>query len=520
MKTLLNTTAKLVDHQAATLGDSPFLVEDGRVVSFSDFREAARKVAAAVIASGIQSGDRVAVWSPNRSEWAIAAFGLQYAGATLVTLNTRFKATEAEQTLNDSGAKLLFCIGRFLGVDYPATLDRSKLPALESIVVFGESDYDALSWNQFLDSAQSVDASTIDARRDSIGPDMPSDIIFTSGTTGRAKGVVTGHGQNLQAFQTFADLLGLESRDRYLVINPFFHSFGYKAGILAALSAGCALYPMAVFDTASVLEAIERDRITVMPGPPTLFQSLLLEPSLGQRDISSLAKATTGAATIPVALIEKMRSVLGIDTVVTAYGLSECCGLATMCRRGDDAETIATTSGCAIPDVELRVADERGNTLGRGVAGEIQIRGFNVMMEYFNNPEATREAITQDAWLHTGDIGLLDARGYLRITDRLKDMFICGGFNCYPAEIENALCAHPDVAVAAVVGRADERLGEVAHAFIIRTPHSDVSTDTLLSWSREQMANYKVPRGISFVDELPLNASGKVLKTQLREQLA
>ncbi len=515
----ITTTPALVDHICRQRREADFLVEAHQTLSYGQFREAVRAVAASLINRGIQAGDRVGVWCPNRSEWAIAAFGAQYAGAVLVTLNTRFKATEAQQTLLDSGARLLFSIGNFLDTDHAASLDLSQLPALEHLVTIGESQAEGTAWSDFITEGLEVDADTVDARRDSIGADSPSDIIFTSGTTGRAKGVVTAHGQNLRAFSCFADLLGLEPDDRYLVINPFFHSFGYKAGILACLSAGCALYPMAVFDTGSVLETIERERITVMPGPPTLFQSLLAEPELAQRDISSLAKATTGAAIIPVSLIQRMRDELGIDTVITAYGLSECCGLATMCRRGDDAETIATTSGCAIPGVELRIAND-ATPLPTGEAGEIQLRGFNTMQAYFANPEATAATFTADGWLRTGDIGVLDERGYLRITDRLKDMFICGGFNCYPAEIENALSAHSDVQMVAVVGAPDERLGEVAHAFVVRRPGAEINEAELITWSREQMANYKVPRGVTFVDALPLNASGKVLKTELRAHLA
>lgn len=516
----VTTTPMLVDRVAASRGDAPFLVEGGGALGFRRFRDCVRAAAAGLIALGIEAGDRVAVWCPNRSEWVIAALGAQYAGATLVTLNTRFKGAEATRTLQDSGARLLFCIGRFLDTDYPASLDRDALPALEQVVVIGDGPADGIPWERFLALGAAIGDAAIDARRDGVTADTPSDIIFTSGTTGRAKGVVTDHGQNLRAFGIFAGLLGLEADDRYLVVNPFFHSFGYKAGILACLGAGCALYPMAVFDSAAVLAAIEREGITVLPGPPTLFQSLLADPALPERDIGTLSKATTGAAVIPVSLIRRMRGELGINTVITAYGLSECCGLATMCRRGDDAETIATTSGCAIPGTELRIADTAGIALPAGQSGEIQLRGFHLMRGYFNDPEATARAFTADGWLRTGDIGVVDQRGYLRITDRLKDMFICGGFNCYPAEIENALSGHTAVQMAAVIGAPDERLGEVGHAFVVRRPDAAVSEAELIAWSRERMANYKVPRAVTFVDALPLNAAGKVLKTELRQRLA
>lgn len=518
MSAALSTTPALVDSRAQ-LGEAPCLVEDQGALSFRALQQRVRAVAAALIHSGVEAGERIALWCPNRSEWVIAALGAQYAGATLVTLNTRFKSAEAAQVLNDSGAALLFSIGDFLDTDYPASLAGESLPALREVVVIGGGSGAGTPWEAFLARAAAVDDATVDARRNAVTADTPSDILFTSGTTGRPKGVVTCHGQNLRCFSIFSEVLGLDGDDRYLVINPFFHSFGYKAGILAALVAGCALYPLAVFDSSAVLQRIERHRITVLPGPPTLFQSLLADPALPHHDIGSLGKASTGAAVIPVTLIERMRDELGIDTVITAYGLSECCGLATMCRRGDDAATIAGTSGRAIPGVELRIADGE-RPLAAGESGEIQLRGFNLMQGYFKDDNATAATFTGDGWLRTGDIGSVDARGYLRITDRLKDMFICGGFNCYPAEIEQALAAHEAVQAVAVVGQADERLGEVAHAFVQRRPGSDLDAESLIAWSRGRMANYKVPRAVSFVDALPLNASGKVLKTELRARLA
>ncbi|NNC55425.1 MAG: AMP-binding protein, partial [Pseudomonadales bacterium] len=319
-----------------------------------------------------------------------------------------------------------------------------------------------------------------------------------------------------KTFAAWTNILGLDHSDRYLVINPFFHSFGYKAGILACLLRGATLIPHKVFDADAVLKRIQAERISMLPGPPTLFQSILAHPDLADFDISSLTKATTGAATIAVELIHQMRSTLGIDTVITAYGLSECCGLATMCRRGDSAEVIAHTSGRALPDIEVRCVGDNGKPLAAGEAGEIVVRGYNVMTAYLDNPRATAETIDADGWLHTGDIGVLDSEGNLAITDRLKDMFITGGFNCYPAEIENQLTAHPGVSMAAVIGIPDERMGEVAMAWLVmKDPGSDTEAD-IVSWCRENMANYKVPRQLRFVDSLPMNASGKVLKTELR----
>jgi acyl-CoA synthetase (AMP-forming)/AMP-acid ligase II len=247
----------------------------------------------------------------------------------------------------------------------------------------------------------------------------------------------------------------------------------------------------------------------VLPGPPTLFISLLNDADRGKHDLSSLRATITGAAAIAPTLIERIRAELGFKIVLTGYGLTETCGIVTLCDASDDAETIALTSGKAIPDIELRCDDE---------TGEILVRGYNVMQEYLDDPAATRETIDRDGWLHTGDIGVLDARGYLKITDRLKDMYIAGGFNCYPAEIERALAAHPAIAQAAVIGVPDDRLGEVGKAFVVLRSGATLDAAALIAWSRENMANYKVPRHVAFVDALPLNPSGKVMKFQLREK--
>jgi acyl-CoA synthetase (AMP-forming)/AMP-acid ligase II len=312
--------------------------------------------------------------------------------------------------------------------------------------------------------------------------------------------------------------VGLREGDRYLIVNPFFHTFGYKAGFIACLMRGATIIPHAVFDVPAVLQRITEERVSVLPGPPTLYQSILNVEDRG--DLSSLRLAVTGAAVVPVELIKRMRSELTFETILTAYGLTESTGVVTMCRPDDDAETIANTSGCAIPDIEVRIVDDDNNELTRGEAGEIVVRGYNVMQGYFEDPDATAETIDHDGWLHTGDIGVMDEHGYVRITDRKKDMFIVGGFNAYPAEIENELVTHPAVSQAAVVGMPDERLGEVGCAFVVPRSGESIDADELIAWSRERMANYKVPRRVEVVESLPLNASGKVLKYELRDRVS
>ena len=375
-----------------------------------------------------------------------------------------------------------------------------------------------LSLEEFIATGADVSAGEVTARIDELTGDDLSDLLFTSGTTGAPKGVKLTHSQTLRAFGDWADIGGLRVDDRYLCINPFFHAFGYKAGIVASFMTGATLVPMATFDLDAVADLIEAERISVIPGPPTIYQTLLNHPGFDAERASTLRLAVTGAAVVPVELVERMRNELGFDTVVTAYGMTEASGCATICRREDDAETISTTSGRAFPGMEVQVVDDGGAVLPAGEAGEVWVRGYNVMSGYFEAPEQTAETLAPDGWLHTGDVGVMTEDGYLTITDRKKDMFIVGGFNAYPAEIERLLLGHPDVAQAAVVGVPDERMGEVGYAFVLPTHGASPDPAEIVAWSKEHMANFKAPRYVEVVEALPLNASGKVLKFELRER--
>jgi acyl-CoA synthetase (AMP-forming)/AMP-acid ligase II len=275
--------------------------------------------------------------------------------------------------------------------------------------------------------------------------------------------------------------------------------------------------PCPVFDVATVMGLVARERISMLPGPPALYQSLL-NADLSGYDRSSLRLAVTGAASVPVDLVRRMRTDLGFASVVTGYGLTETTGTVSMCRHDDPIDVIATTSGRPLPGLEVRVVDPAGADVQAGEPGEVWVRGYAVMRRYFDAPDATAEALTEDGWLRTGDIGVLDPGGNLRITDRIKDMFIVGGFNAYPAEIESLMSRHPDVAQVAVVGVPDARLGEVGFAYVIARQGTAPAAAALIAWCRGEMANFKVPRHVEFVTALPLNPSGKVLKFELRDR--
>ncbi|HJV27671.1 MAG TPA: FadD3 family acyl-CoA ligase [Aromatoleum sp.] len=493
--------------------------DEGLRLDYAELPERVLAVTRALIASGIEPGDRVAIWAPNRAEWILAALGAHCAGAVMVPVNTRMKGLEAADILARSRTRLLFAVGRFLDCDYPAMLEAERPATLERVVVIGDGKparAGDLYWDEFVARADEVPQDIACSRALAVTPEDLSDLMFTSGTTGRPKGVMCAHGQVLRAFTGYVGALGLRPGDRYLIVNPFFHTFGYKAGWVSCLIAGATILPHPVFDAEAVFRRIEADRVTVLPGPPALYLSMLAHPRLAEADLGSLRVAITGAATIPPVLIERMRKELGFEVVTTAYGLTECGGVATICDPADDAETVATTSGRAITGTEVRIVDAENRPLPAGEAGEVCVRGFHVMRGYFEDLAATADAIDSDGWLHTGDVGILDERGYLRITDRLKDMFIVGGFNCYPAEIEAGLTRHPSIAQVAVIGVPDERMGEVGCACVVLRAGERLDEPGLIAWARERMANYKVPRYVRFLPALPVNASNKVLKSELR----
>ncbi len=524
------TVPRLVEDAAERHGTTEALVDGDIRLTYAQLAPEVDRYARGFVAAGVGAGERVAMWVPNCAEWMLAALGALRAGAVLVPLNTRFKGGEAAYIVRNAGATTLVTVRGFLGADYPAMLAGEDTGALARIIVLRDEGDAApgpdgvllAGLGELLAAGDRVDPSATAARAAAVQPGDVSDLIFTSGTTGHPKGAATTHAQTLRTFGTWSSIVGLRAGDRYLVVNPFFHTFGYKAGILACIMAGATVVPEPVFDASAVMARIASEHISVLPGPPTLYQTLLGDPRRGEYDLSSLRLGVTGAAVVPVELVEAMGEELGFDTVLTAYGLTESCGTVTMCRRSDPPGVVSATSGRAIPGLEVR-AVAGGAEVPPGEPGEIVVRGYTVMSGYWGNDEATAEAIDAEGWLHTGDIGVMDAAGNVTITDRVKDMYVVGGFNAYPAEIEAILRGHDAVAQVAVVGIPDERMGEVGCAYVVPTeaaPDADELGRSILSWSRGAMANYKVPRSVVLVATLPVNASGKVLKRELRERHA
>ncbi|GIH06695.1 acyl-CoA synthetase [Rhizocola hellebori] len=521
------TVPSMLLASAERFGDDLAVIDGETTLTFHQLRDAAFEVARAAIAQGITPGDRVGIWAPNSARWIVTSLGLHCAGAIVVPINTRYRGGEAREILARVRARAVVVDGGFLGFDYAGAAaatddDEAVNAALAELVVIDMKAEPVqaqrrLGWTEFLERAAEVSIEAARATAKAVEPTALAEIIFTSGTTGRAKGVTIPHGTSLDLYADFGRIWGLRPGDRYLVTLPFFHTGGNKAGMIASIMHGVTIVPMPVFEAAEAMRLIQAHRVSVMNGSPTIYYSLLESPQRAHYDLGSLRVASTGAAVVPVALVERARTELPFQHLITAYGMTECFGTATMCRMGDSFEVIANTNGRALPGVELRAVGLDGSDLAPGEPGEILIRGASVTPGYWEDPSGTADAIDADGWLHSGDVGTLDADGNLKITDRIKDLFFVGGFNVSPAEVEQVLARHPAVAEVAVIGVPDERLGEVAKAYVVRRLDATPATaEEIIAWARERVANFKVPRFITFVQTLPRNASGKVVKGDLR----
>jgi len=520
------TVPRMLRAQAEAAPDAVVIVDRDITLTTAELRERAARLGRALIASGVEPGDRVALWAPNTWEWAVAAFATWEVGGVLVPLSTRFKAYEAGDMLARMGVTTLVAAEGFLGTSYVGMLAEKfgpsadvpfkGLPSLRTVVVLGPTDIPGVrSMSDFLTLADEVSPVALEERALSVPPDAYLDILSTSGTTGAPKGVMLDHAQILRAYWDWSEIADLRRGDHYPVVSPLAHGFGIHAGLLACVMRLAVMIPIQVFDPDRALELVDAQKVNFMAGPPTLFSRLLANPTLAEHDISSLRVAIVGAASVPEELVSKMLTRLGIARVVNAYGLIEGT-VVSMTRAGDPVGVVASTAGSAVPGMEIRIVDPEGGSVPAGVRGEIQLRGYGVMRGYWDAPETTAQTLV-DGWLRTGDVGVLDAAGNLSIVGRLKEMFIVGGFNTYPAEVENLLLRHPDVAQVAVVPIPHDELGEVGCAFVVPQAGRDVAPAELVAWARSNMSNYKVPRSVVIVPNLPTNVNGKVDRTHLRQ---
>jgi fatty-acyl-CoA synthase len=510
------------------------VVFKGQTLTYGALREQADALARGLLALGLGPGDHVVVWMPNAPEWNVVNFAVARIGAVTVTANSRYKAFELEYVLQQSDAKALVMVDRFAaaGIDYREILrqvvpevlwvaDRgltsAKLPALRHVIVYGEArDPGCLAPAEVVRRGARVAPEALAAIR--VAPDAPAAMLYTSGTTGSPKGCLLSHGNFWYKAREYLRLHGWTSEDRCLVAVPYFHIFGALGCIAANALAGSTQILMDVFEPEAAMRLIQAERVTVFSGVPTMFITILGHPQFKAYDLRSLRTGTIGAAPVP---IEMMRRILdrehglGMDATVV-YGLTEATGGTHFTRLGDPIDKRVATVGRVSPELVDRIEDpQTGRECAAGEEGEVCVKGPSLMLGYYKRPEATAEKM-RDGWLHTGDMGVKDANGYLRITGRLSDMIIVGGFNTYPAEIENFYLRHPKILDVSIVGVPDPVLGEVVMAFVIPRAGATLTADEVIAFGRDQIANFKVPRHVEIVAEFPLTGSGKVQKFKQR----
>ncbi len=522
------TLGQMVDRAAERFPTRDAVVFKGERVTYRELKRRADAFARGLLGLGLGPGDHVVLWMPNRVEWNVANLGIAKIGAVTVTCNSRYKAREVAYVLRQSDAKALIMVDRFAAasIDYleilgelsPETERRAERPggerftALRHVIVLGSAR--ASGTVSFDDVERAGAAATADLERIRVRPEDPVEMLYTSGTTGEPKGCLLSHGNMYFKCRVYTDLHEWTSEDRYLVPVPYFHIFGSMGGVAANCLVGSAQVLMEVFDPLEAMRLIEAERVTIFSGVPTMFITILGHPAFGRHDMRSLRTGSIGAAPVPVEIMRRIldrEHGLGMEALVV-YGLTEATGGTHWTRPGDPIDKRVSTVGLHTAEIEDRVVDPAtGRELAPGEEGELCVKGPTLMIGYHKKPEATAEKI-RDGWLHTGDMAVKDVEGYVRITGRLTDMIIVGGFNTYPAEIEDFYLGHPKVLDVSIVGVPDPIMGEAVMAFVIPKEGASLTAEEIVEFGRGQIANFKVPKYVEIVDRFPLTGSGKVQK--------
>ena len=500
-------------------GEREALVDCGqqRRFSWAQLAREADKVAAGLIALGLQPGDRVAIWSLNRWEWTVTQFAAARAGLVFVTINPAYRLSEVEYALNRVGCTALIISPAFRTSDYPGMIAElgpgsARLPRLRHVVTMGER-----SWDDLIGAAKPDDVAAIARRAALVKPDDATNIQFTSGTTGSPKGVTLSHRNILNNGYFTGRYIRLTEQDRVCIPVPLYHCFGMVMGNLAALTSGAAMvYPGEGFDPLATLRAVADERCTALYGVPTMFIAELEHEAFAGFDLSSLRTGIMAGSPCPVEVMRKVNDRMHMREVTICYGMTETAPVSFQSSTDDSLERRCATVGRIHPHVEVKIVDAEGRTVPRGQSGELCTRGYSVMLGYWDDPEQTAAAIDAEGWMHTGDLATIDAEGYGNIVGRIKDMVIRGGENLYPREIEEYLYRHPAIRDVQVFGVADERYGEELCAWVILHEGAAMTDEDLRAFCRGQIAHQKIPRYVRFVGEFPLTVTGKVKKFEMR----
>ncbi|MFT4200284.1 AMP-binding protein [Gordonia sp. (in: high G+C Gram-positive bacteria)] len=490
----------------------------GRTWSYADMLADVRALAAGLLRLGVQRGDRVGVWSPNRAEWILVQYATAAIGAVLVNVNPAYRQSEVNFALSHVGITLVFASPAFKDSDYPTMVTRAAEETASSItlVTFGSPE-----WEDLLRPPSEVELGTVETIAEALDADDPINIQFTSGTTGAPKGATLTHRNILNNGFLVGELVNYTASDRICIPVPFYHCFGMSMGNLAATTHGAAMIiPAAAFDPAATLASVDRHKCTSLYGVPTMFIAELALPDFDDYDLSSLRTGIMAGSPCPEQVMREVVDRMHMAEVSICYGMTETSPVSTQTRVDDELSLRVGTVGRVGPHLEIKIVDPAsGDTVPRGTAGEFCTRGYSVMKGYWNQPEKTAEAIDKDGWMHTGDIAVMDANGYVQITGRIKDMVIRGGENIYPREIEEFLYTHPAILDAQVIGVPDEKYGEELMAWVrLRDADGDFTAEDLREFAHGKIARHKIPKYVHVVDEFPMTVTGKVRKVDMRAQ--
>jgi fatty-acyl-CoA synthase len=494
------------------------IVYDGRRTTYGELTERVRRLAGGLAAMGVRPGDHVGVMLPNRPEFLEAYFAASWIGAVIVPLSVQLRSVELEYVLGHSDIAVLFAPSVFDQTDFVDMIGalRPKTPALREVVVVGSKDGSLNGLPGWADYESLLSSTSARSEAVSVDPGSVAMILYTSGTTGAPKGVMLSHRNMIGTALNENRALEITSADSFLLVVPFFHVFGAVVGIVCAVAAGASMAPLDSFDAETVLATIEREKCTVLYGTPTMFVLELTAPRFAEFDLTSLRTGMIAAAPCPVEVVQDIMEKMHCNVAIS-YGMTETSPALTVTQFDDPPAIRAETVGRALPGIELRVVDEARRPVPRGTTGELACRGYAVMQGYYKDERQTAQIIDAEKWLYTGDLATIDADGYVRIVGRKKDLIKQGGMAIFPTDIENFLYRHPSIEQVAIVGVPDAVLGERTRAYVKRRAGHELSEADVIEFCRGQIADYKIPREVAFIESFPLTASGKIKKAALRE---
>jgi fatty-acyl-CoA synthase len=520
----MRTLSKVLSDTTAEFPRRNAIIDENGSLSYEQLNVRVDRLARGLIELGVKKEDKVGLWMPNVPEWIVVYFAVARIGAVVVPMNTRYKSHEVQYILENSEATTLFMVDTFVGIDYRAMINemRSKLPNLKHVIVAGEKGRDMNSFNEVEDiGAAHLGDKKLAEREALCDPQDNVFILYTSGTTGNPKGAMLSHHNIAENAKQVTGVLHTTEKDVFLLPVPFFHCFGCVMGIMGSITWGASIVPMTIFKAKEALALVEKEHVSVLYGVPTMFVLELEEHRKGKEDgstydVSSLRTGIMAGAPCPVEVMKGVLEELHCNVSI-AYGLTEASPVITMTRFDDSIERRVETVGRALPGIEVKISDDDRQPVAASETGELSCRGYNVMLGYYKMPDKTAAAIDKDGWLYSGDLATMDEEGYVKIVGRKKDMLITGGFNVYPAEIEEYLFTHPKVQNVSVVGIPDKVMGEVAVAYIIPREGMTIDPQEIVDYCVGEIANFKVPRYVAIVDEFPMTQSGKIQKFRLQE---